>query len=341
MIFENLSVLWLLLALPFLLAGLGLGGWLAKREFVVTFRLNARRLQRSQVAKYGMAAILMGLLVAALALPKVAFTTIGAAKKTGEIALLVDVSASMGARQGLDSPSRLERAKPILYEIVDRMEGLGEVRISLHGSTSIARSLVPLVGVEDYPYLKESISKLLDVQSTPGTGSSLGRPILNVEAKFPEDQRVKLVVLLSDGETFLGVTRGVSDVERGWIEEAVKKAGEEGIKVITVGIGEPEGARIPLYDTEGSFSGAYQKLQGIDYVSYLEEAGLKEVAVRTRGRYFSERDREELIAYIEENLSPEATGVPEEFLDYRYVAHWFVLGALPVWVVLARRHLLK
>jgi len=340
MTFENPSAFCLLAVLPFFLFGLGFWGWMARKEIAGTFRLDLRRLKRSQVEKYIMAGVLMALLVGALALPKLAFSSVATPKKAGEIALLVDVSASMAAQKELDSPNRLERVKPILYEIIDRMGELGEVRISVHGFTSIARSHVPFVGKEDYPYLTESISKVLDINSTPGEGSSLGRPILDVVEKFSQDEEVKIIILFSDGEAFIGWTRGIHETERGRIEETMKKAGEEGIKVITVGIGEREGAKIPLYDTYGGFTGEYAKLREVDYISYLEEEGLKEIASRTGGKYFFEGNREGLIEFIEENLTPVLTEVTEEVKDYQSIAYWFVLGSLPIWVVFARRHLL-
>jgi len=342
MIFENPGALWLLLALPPLLLGLGLWGWKAKKEIAVMFSLDIRRLRRKQVEKHLIAGVLMALLILALALPKIAFTASATPQKSGEIALLVDVSASMAAQNDLDSPSRIERAKPILYDIIDSMEELGDVRISLHGFLDTARSLVPFVGEEDYPYLKGSIKKVLDIDSIPGEGTSLGQAIGNVAGKFSPDEKVKVIILLSDGEAFIGWTRGIGETERGWIEEALEKAREEGIKVITVGVGELEGAKIPLYDEYGEFTGDYAKLRGVDYISYLEEEGLKEIASRTEGDYFFEKDREGLIEFIEENLALATTeGITEEVKGYRYIAHWFVLAALPLWVVFARNYLLR
>ena len=340
--FENPSALWLLPVLPLLFLASALWGWRAKKEIAETFQLNLRRLKRRQVEKYATAGVLMAFLVGALALPKLPYSSARAPKAAGEIALLVDISGSMAAQEDLGSPNRIERAKPILYEIIDRMEELGEVRISLHGFTNMARSLVPFVGKGDYPYLKVSIEKVLYTYATPGEGSSLGRPISNVAEKFSPDEKAKLIVLLSDGEGFIGVTRGMHEVERGWVDDALKKAGELGIKVITVGIGEREGAKIPLYDVEGEFTGEYAKLQGVDYISYLEEDSLREIASSTGGRYFFEKNREGLIEFIEENLASAGTQeVTAEVRGYRYIAHWFVLAALPIWVVFARNYLLK
>src|SRR5665648_534465 len=118
------------------------------------------------------------------------------------------------------------------------MDALGEVKISLHGFTSIARSLTPFVGQEDYAYLRESIREVLGIYSTPGQGTSLGRSILNVIEKFSKNEEEKLIVLFSDGEIFIGEAPGINEVERGWIDEAVRQANQNGIQIVTVGIGE-------------------------------------------------------------------------------------------------------
>ena len=341
MIFDNPDALWLLMALPPLLLGLGLWGWNTKKEAIAVFPLTIRRLRRKQVEKYAIAAVLMALLVVALALPNVTYYSSAATEKTGEIILLVDVSASMAAQKDLDSPSRLERVKPILYEIIDSMEELRQVKISLHGSTSIARSLVPFVGIEDYHYLKESIKKVLDINSTPGEGTSLGRPIQNVIGKFSEGEQSKIIVLFSDGESFINDISGMTYREENVIEQATKEAVKEGVKVITVGVGEQQGARIPVYDSNGKFTGDYAKLKGLDYVTYLEEEGLKKIASETEGEYFSEENIEVLIEYIKDNLGSIDTGeVTKEVRMHRSIAHWFLLAALPVWVVFTRRHIL-
>ncbi|MFC1875500.1 VWA domain-containing protein [Chloroflexota bacterium] len=342
MIFENPNALWSLLALPPLLYGLGFWGWMAKKEATIIFPSVLRHLRRRQIEKYIIAGVLMALLIVVLALPKVAYTAPAPAEKTGEIALLIDVSRSMSARKELDSPSRLERIKPYLYEIIDSMEELGQVKISLHGFTNIARSHVPFIGKEDYPYLKESIKKVLDINSTPGKDTGFGVSLLNVAGKFSMGNETKLIIIFSDGEPFFGSTRGVTEFERVFLDRAVEKAVEEGIKVITVGVGEREGATIPLYDSYGEFTGAYAlERLGVVFTSYLEEDVLNEIASRTGGEYFFEENTKGLAKFINENLSSvNAEEVTEEVKIYRSIAHWFLLVALPIWVVFARRHLL-
>ncbi|HEX79189.1 MAG TPA: VWA domain-containing protein [Dehalococcoidia bacterium] len=341
MTFENPDALWLLLALPPLLLGLGFWGWKAKKEAAAIFPLSLRHLGKKQLEKYATAGILMVMLIITLALPRVTYYVSAAAEKTGEIALLVDVSRSMAARKDPDSTSRLERVKPVLYEIIDSMEMLGQVKISLHGFTTIARSHVPFVGKEDYPYLKESIKKMLDINSIPGDGTSLGESVQNVVGKFSEAEQAKIIILFSDGEPYFLLRQGLTYHEESNIKRAVKEATENGVKVITVGFGEQEGARIPLYDSDGEFTGNYAKRLGVDYVSYFEEEFLKNIAEQTDGEYFYEEKLEGLIEYIIDNLGPvNSSNSSKEVKVYQPVAHWFLLASLPIWVVFTRRHIL-
>jgi hypothetical protein len=340
MVFDNPGALLLLPALLVVLCVLGLWGWKTKKEIAGVFSLDAPPLRRKQAEKYVSAAVLGALLIVAMALPKTASSSFAPPEKAGEIALLVDVSGSMAAQKDIYSPNRLERVKPMLYEIVDHMEELGQPKVSLHGFTNIARSHVPFVGKEDYGYLKESIKKVLGINSTPGQGSTLGQPILDVAGKFSQGGAVKLIVLFSDGEPFVGLTRSLRDVEKALIDQAIKKANEAGITVVTVGIGEREGAKVPVFNAKGEFTGDYAKLQGADLVTYLEEEQLKGIAERTGGRYFTEDNRGELIPYLKDELaSANSLSAAKEVKVYQSIAPWFLLAALPLWVIFARRHL--
>ena len=340
MIFENPGILWWLVALPPVLFLLGFLGWRAKREAAALFPLVIRRMRIRQIEKYVMAGLLMGLLIVVLALPKIGYYATAATEKTGEVTLLVDVTRSMGAVKELGSPTVLNRVKPILYDIVSRMEDLRQVKISLFGMTNIARSHVPFVGIEDYPYLKATIKDVLDINSTPGGDTGFGKPISEVAAKFSESDHPKIIVLFSDGELFYwNVSRETED-ERKLIEKAVSDCITLGIKVVTVGVGEPGGAKVPQY-VDGEFTG-YAKSDGkyIDYVFYLVDDVLKEISYRTGGQYFAEGDVAGLTEYIKDSLEPVEVEIDEDVKVYNSVAHWFLLASLPVWVIFVRRHLI-
>jgi Ca-activated chloride channel homolog len=338
---ENSDALWLIPVSLFVLLGLGVWGWRAKRELARLFRVDLDRLKEKHVAKLFAAGILMALLATALASPRFPFSVAPTPSKAGEVALLVDVSTSMAGRRDPNAPSILERTKPLLREIVDHMQELGGVRMGLYGFTNMARSHVPFVGRQDYPYLKSTIDKVLDINSTPGSGSGFGRSILDVASKFSKEAKIKLIVLFSDGEAFVGVSRGVQDTERGLFEQAMTRARLEGIKVITVGVGEPKGAKIPLYKTDGTFTGEYARLHDADLYFYLRTERLREIASRTGGRYYDENDRQGLIRFIKENLdSAPYEEIAGKTTEYRSIARWLILACLPVWAMIARHFLI-
>jgi hypothetical protein len=338
---ENADALWLIPASLLFLVGLGVLGWRAKREIGSLFRIDLGRLRRKQVAKYVIASVLVALLAIALTSPRLPFSVVPAPTKTGEIALLVDVSRSMAARKDLNSPTYIERVKPILHDIVNHSQELGGVRIALYGFTNMARSHVPFVGRQDYPYLMASIDKVLDINSTPGSGSGFGRPIMDVSAKFSRNAKMKLIVLFSDGEPFVGVSRGMLGTERGLFEQAMTRARLEGIRVITVGVGESAGAKIPVYGEEGSFKGEYARLHDADLRFYLTKEVLKEIASRTGGRYYGENDRRGILGSIKESLDlAPFEEITEETTEFRSIAKWLILACLPLWVFIARRFLL-
>jgi Ca-activated chloride channel family protein len=340
MIFENQELLWWLLVLPPILFILGLWGWKTKREAAVLFPSVLRRLNIRQIEKYVLAGVLMALLIIVLASPKVGYYATAKIEKTGEVALLVDVSRSMLAQKDLDSPNMLERTKPILYDIVSSMQEWRQVKIALFGLTNIARSLVPFVGIEDYDYLKATIKNTLEINSTPGGDTGFGKPLLELAAKFSEGDQPKIIVIVSDGEPFYWNLSRVTDEERELIEKGVAACVEKGIKVVTVGVGEAEGARVPLY-TDGEFTG-YAKSDGkyTDYVFYLVEDVLKELSFRTGGEYFAEQDTVDLTEYIAKYLETIEVEVDEDVKVYNSISHWFILASLPIWVVFVRRHIL-
>jgi hypothetical protein len=343
MIFEYPSILWLLLLLPVLLLVLGIWGWNIKKEVAITLSPAVlHTIKKRHVEKYVIAVFIIALLIFTSALPKVIMDSSSSIKKAGEIILLVDVSGSMGAKVSLDAPSRLERVKPVLYDIIENMQEYKKVKISLYGFTNRARSIVPLVSIDDYSYLKESIKKVLHIYSVPGIDTFIGQSVLDVVGKFSNEAESKTIVIFSDGEPYYSGWGGSIYNENIVIEQAVEKLLEEEIRVITVGIGEKEGASIPKYDQAGDFTGRYALFKKDVYlISYLKEDNLKEIAAKSKGEYFFEKDLSGLISLIENGLTivplEEITDIEEEF---HYLSHWFAIAVLPLWIYFTRRHLL-
>lgn len=346
MIFKDPTILYSLLIILPLLLTFGFFRWKAKRIIANIFILNIQNLRKKHIEKYLIFGVLIILLTLICATPEIHSKTYTVPQKTGDLILLVDVSTSMAAQVDIYYPNRLERAKTIINKIINEMEELGDIRIALCGFTNKATSLVPLVNREDYSYLRYSIDKLLNINSTLGIDTGIGQPIIDVtnlpslastdnRSSFNRD---KFIVLLSDGEVFHQITLVTS--EKNNIEQAVNNAIKEQIKVLTIGIGETEGARIPIYANE-FFTGKYGQWYGVDYISYFKEETLKEVAIRTGGNYFFEDNIDGFIKYLKTNLSSTQSdeGV-QEVIVYHSIAHWFILTASLLWVIFVKRHLL-
>lgn len=333
MIFDDPRAFFFLPLLAFFISTLAIKGWRTNKEIAEIFQLSLKIQRKNLIEKYLIALFLMVLLVLALASPKIPCISSKDPTRSAEIALVVDISLSMGAQKDLSSPTRMERTKSILHEIVNQMEKIKGVKISLHGFSNISRSHVPTVGIEDYPYLRESIDKVLEIHSVAGSGTSFVRPIINVIEKMSPEEEVKLIIIFSDGETSL--------ISESTFLDATNKAINENIRIVTVGVGELEGARIPIYNLEGIIISEYAKdARGFDHISYLQENVLREIATQTEGRYFNEEDQAGLIRYIESIFSEIPSKSNVEFKDYRSVEHWFIFGSLVVWVIFIRYYLL-
>jgi hypothetical protein len=146
MYFAHPEVLLVLVVLLPLIYGLYRWGWKAKEGIIGIFPSIKEYAKKEHIEKYILFVVLIILMVVALAVPKAAFAESTDTKKTGEVILLVDVSTSMSAQADVDTPSRIERVKILLAEIVESMQEFGEVRICLCGFTDTVRSIVPFVG---------------------------------------------------------------------------------------------------------------------------------------------------------------------------------------------------
>jgi len=83
------------------------------------------------------------------------------------------------------------------------------------------------------------------------------------------------MLLLTDGE----------DHEQG-TEEMAQNARRAGVKIYTVGIGNPAGEPIPILDRKGNQVGFKKDENGEVIVSRLDETTLQEIALTTGGKYY-------------------------------------------------------
>jgi Ca-activated chloride channel family protein len=217
-------------------------------------------------------ALTLGLLLlsVALAQPQCGTST-ELTKRTGiDVVVALDASRSMLAED--IRPSRLERAKLELADLLDRLRG-DRVAIVVFAADAFVQC--PLT--TDYAAAKLFLHAI-DVNSVPQQGTSLSSALLQAKQVLDDGggvARGRAVVLLTDGE----------DHEAG-IGEALDQLNAESIRVYPVGIGSATGEPIPTFDDKGRFQGYKRDKLGQTVMTRLNEEQLREIATKTSGRYF-------------------------------------------------------
>ena len=182
-----------------------------------------------------------------------------------DIVFILDSSKSMLATDL--RPTRLDRAKLAIIDLVERLEG---DRIGLIAFAGQAFLQTP--PTLDYSAFRESLDAIDPSIMTSG-GSDLGNAIDEATKAFPSQNNVKVVVLLTDGE----------DLSGNAVTEAAA-AHENGIQVFTIGIGTPEGEYLRIRNEQG-IEEFVRDSSGQPVLSKLDENTLQTIAQATGGIY--------------------------------------------------------
>lgn len=206
------------------------------------------------------------LMCVALARPQMIYENRVVKKNGIDIAISLDLSQSM--LQDDFSPNRLEKAKEVLGEFIDKR---GNDRLSLIVFGGDAYTKVPLTF--DHNVVKEMVSKLTvdDITSNNRTAIGMGIGVALNRLKNSE-AKSKVIILLTDGENNSGEMSPSA---------AADIAKELGIKIYTIGIGARE-IQIPTLF-------GYQTVKNNE----LDENLLQNIAKTTGGEYFRAGDSKE------------------------------------------------
>jgi Ca-activated chloride channel family protein len=184
-----------------------------------------------------------------------------------DLAIAVDVSASMGARDA--EPSRVERARQVVARVAEALPG---TRIVLVVFADWPYTLVPPTDdARVVTYFAEALQADLVLDRDQGT--SLAAVLAHAHAALDSRPRAgarRAVLVVSDG--------GAHDDEAA-VVEAAREVAAAGIEVWTAGLGSERGA--PM-ETE---TGPVLDASGAPVSVRLEESLLRRVADMAHGRY--------------------------------------------------------
>lgn len=219
------------------------------------------RSQAMRHIKFSLLMLATALLIIMLARPQYGLKQQNDTTQGIEAVVMVDVSNSMLARDV--SPTRLERTKLLVSNLVDRMKN---DKIALGVFAGEAYPQLPITS--DYASAKLFIDALSTNMVTL-QGTNLAAAIELGCKSFTDNKEVgKAIILITDGE----------DHEDG-AEEAAAAAAKKGVNVFVIGVGTTEGAQIP---TE---QGVMTDMDGQPVHTALNEQMCREVAKAGRGLY--------------------------------------------------------
>jgi Ca-activated chloride channel homolog len=221
-----------------------------------------------------------------------------------DVMIVLDVSKSMLAQDV--KPSRLDKAKQLLYRLIDRLQN---DRIGL--ILFAGRSYMQMPLTTDHSAAKLYISEA-GPDAVPTQGTVFAEALNMANSSFNRNEhKYKAVVLISDGE----------DHDPEGLRIA-KQMADDGVMVNTVGIGSAEGSviidpetREPKKDDKGN-----------TVISKLNEQELVGISDATNGIYIHLENLEEATITLTQRLdSIEKRALTDsEFINYINYFPWFI-----------------
>ena len=227
-----------------------------------------------------------------------------------DIYVLMDTSKSMTATDIV--PSRMDRAKKIVDEIMVRLDG---DRIGFIPYASSAYIQMPLT--DDYDLARMYLD-VMDTDMIGGGGTDVLQAVELAARSFDQVSGGQQVILiLSDGEAH--------DMDYGKLADYEEKSD---FRIYAIGIGSEEGSLIPLTDPDTGDVTSYKKdAAGDPITTRLDESQLKKLAADTNGRYYrSDVSEAEIPALIRDlGYLQRGNRSPAKFKVYKEKYQWFLL----------------
>ncbi|MBY0528028.1 MAG: VWA domain-containing protein [Gemmataceae bacterium] len=211
-----------------------------------------------------------------------------------DLVIVFDASRSMLSDDVL--PSRQERARQAILELLDSLQKRGGHRVALVAFAARADVICPLT--HDYDHFREKLAEIdaaqlpLDLRPTEvsvsGTRFGEGLRIAALEAHDPSRRGFQDILMISDGDD-PAEGKLAEKLDRAQTPEREWRLGTElcrelGIPIYTVGVGDADkGGKIPTRD------GFYLTRDGKPVLTKLTEKPLKVMAEKTQGTYTAGR----------------------------------------------------
>ena len=251
------------------------------------------------------------MLVISLVNPKIG-TELKTVKREGvDIVFAIDVSKSMLAED--IAPNRIIKSKRIVSELFNN---LGSDRVGIIAYASTAIPVLPIT--TDFSSARMFLESLnTDMLSSQGTSIA---EAINLSKNYfnDENQTNRVLCVISDGEDHEIQNNNLSDIAK-----------EAGITIISIGVGSPNGAPIPI--KENDIVKSYKKDEkGEVVITKLNENILKDMATQTGGIYFKGDNTNSVVSSIVDELKEmdKQEFESKQFVSFKDQFQWFLFVGL-------------
>ena len=230
-----------------------------------------------------------GFLSLALVNPKIG-TKMETVRSQGvDIVFAIDVSKSMLAED--IAPNRIEKSKQLVTQIIN---SLASDRIGIIAYAGKAFPQLPIT--TDYAASKMFLQNMnTDMMTSQGT--AIKEAIELAKTYYDdEEQTNRILVIISDGEDHEG---DASDI--------AEEAGEQGIRIFTIGVGSEKGGPIPI-KRNGIVLNYKKDKNGETVITKLNEETLKEIAQEANGVYINGSNTSEVVNTLKD-LRPSSSPI--------------------------------
>ena len=317
--FANIEILWLLVTIPVFVAAYIAYTRHKRRqleafgdaELMESLMPNASRVRPT--VKFSIVMVALTLLIFAAARPQFGQSERTEKRQGIEAIVALDISNSMLAEDV--APNRLDRAKQMLSKLMDNMSN-DKVGLVVFAGDAFVQLPITCDYVSAKMFLNSIKPELIKTQ-----GTAIGQALSTSIRCFGEQSDAsRAIILITDGENHEDDAVAVA-----------KRAKEEGIQVLVVGIGKPEGSPLPIPGTNN-----FRKdRNGNVVVSKLNEEMCREIAQAGGGIYVRCDNSNTATKAIQKELNKLATQEIETqvFTDYNEQFQSFALIALLLLVI--------
>ena len=304
---------WLLLVIPVIIVCfLVLQFWKRYTQNKFISRTLLKRLSPNRsLFKPGLKVCVLCLALASISIamvnPKIG-TKLETVKREGvDIVFALDVSKSMLAED--ISPNRMEKSKQLVMQIINN---LASDRVGIIAYAAKAFPQLPIT--TDYASAKMFLQSMnTDMLSSQGT--AIDEAIQLARTYYDdEEQTNRVLIIISDGEDHGNLAVDVAE-----------EAGEEGIRIFTIGVGDITGGPIPI-KRNGIVLNYKKDNQGETVITKLNEETLIEIAEVANGAYINGKNTADVVESIRDilNKMDKKEFEAKQFAEYKDQFQWFL-----------------